>query len=224
MIEIAASVLSADFAELGKQLRDCFASGVSRVHVDVMDGQFVPNLSMGSEVLHAVRRVADENKASVAAHLMIVKPERFLETFVKAGAQRISVHVEGAPLLARTLNRIRELGAEPAVAINPATPLVMLEPVLELVSSVLVMSVDPGFGGQHFSPSSLRKIELLRQLLEQRGLRDVAISVDGGINAENIAAVARAGADCAVIGSGIFNDRRGVAENVAALRQAAQRA
>jgi ribulose-phosphate 3-epimerase len=130
----AASVLSADFAQLGDQLRECFASGISHVHVDVMDGQFVPNLSMGPAVLRAVRRVADEGKASVAVHLMIVQPERFLETFVEAGAQRVTVHVENAPLLARTLRHIRELGAEAGVAINPATPLVMLEPILELAA------------------------------------------------------------------------------------------
>jgi ribulose-phosphate 3-epimerase len=221
MIEIAASVLSADFSQLGTQLRECFAAGLSRVHVDVMDGQFVPNLSMGPDVLRAVRKVADEAGATVSAHLMIVQPERFIAKFVEAGAHRVSVHVENAPLLARTLNHIHELGAQPSVAINPATPLVMLENVLDLVSSVLVMSVDPGFGGQRFNPSSLSKIERLRKMLDERGRRDVAITVDGGVNTDTIGAISRAGAGCAVSGSGIFNSHGSVAENIAALRAAA---
>lgn len=221
MIELAASVLSADFSQLGKQLREAFDAGVSRVHVDVMDGQFVPNLSMGPEVLRAVRSVADTVGARVGVHLMIVQPERFLKAFVEAGAQRLIVHVENAPLLARTLSHIRELGAEASVAINPATPLVMLEQVLDQVSSVLVMSVDPGFGGQPFNPTILDKISRLRSLLEQRKLAHVAIAVDGGVNTDSIRAVARAGADCAIVGSGIFNAHGSVAQNVAALRRAA---
>jgi ribulose-phosphate 3-epimerase len=221
MIEIAASVLSADFSILGEQLRDCFASGIQLVHVDVMDGQFVPNLSMGPDVLRAVRKVADDSGASVSAHLMIVEPQRFLETFVKAGAHRISVHVEGNPLLARTLDRIVELGAGAGVAINPATPLIALEEVLERVTSILVMSVDPGFGGQRFNPASLDKISRLRRMLDERGRSNVHITVDGGINPDTIAAVARAGADCVVSGSGIFNSHGSVADNVRALRAAA---
>ena len=221
MTEIAASVLSADFGALGAQLEQTFAAGVSRVHVDVMDGQFVPNLSMGPEVLKAVRRTADGHGATVSVHLMIVQPERFIQTFVEAGAHRITVHLENAPTLTRTLTRIKELGAEAAVAINPATPLVMLEEVLPYVSSVLVMSVDPGFGGQRFNPNSLRKIERLRSLLAQTGHGSVAISVDGGINSETIAAVARAGADCVVAGSAIYNTHGSIADNVRALRAAA---
>lgn len=221
MIEIAASVLSADFSILGQQLRDCFSSGVKRVHVDVMDGQFVPNLSMGPDVLRAVRKVADEFGASVSAHLMIVEPQRFLETFVKAGAHRISVHVEGNPLLARTLDRIVELGAGAGVAINPATPLVMLEEVLDHISSVLMMSVDPGFGGQRFNPASLDKIGRLRRMLNDHGRSKVHITVDGGINPDTIAAVARAGADCVVVGSGVFNSHGSVADNIRALSAAA---
>jgi len=221
MIELAASVLSADFAELGNQLREVFDAGVSKVHVDVMDGQFVPNLSMGPEVLRAVRSVAKTAGATVAVHLMIVQPERFLKEFVDAGAERLIVHVENAPLLARTLSHILELGAQASVAINPATPLVMLEQVLDQVSSVLVMSVDPGFGGQRFNPTILDKIARLRSLLEQRKLAHVKIAVDGGVNTDTIRAVARAGADCAIVGSGIFNSHGSVSQNVAALRRAA---
>jgi ribulose-phosphate 3-epimerase len=152
---------------------------------------------------------------------MIVQPERFIQTFVEAGAQRVTVHLENAPTLTRTLNRIKELGAEASVAINPATPLVMLEEVLPHVSSVLVMSVDPGFGGQRFNPHSLRKIERLRTMLVQAGLSGVAISVDGGINTETIGAVSRAGADCVVAGSAIYNNHGSIAHNVRALRDAA---
>lgn len=221
MIELCASVLSADFSRLGDQLREAFAAGVRRVHVDVMDGQFVPNLSMGPEVLRAVRRVSDEAGAKVAVHLMIVQPERFLEAFIEAGAQRVIVHLENAPHLTRTLARIRELGAEASVALNPATPVGMLEEVVSHVSSVLVMSVDPGFGGQRFHPDSARKIERLRRLLDERGLSRVGISVDGGVNAATIGIVARAGASCAVAGSAIFNDHASIADNVQALATAA---
>lgn len=221
MTELAASVLSADFGALGAQLEETFAAGVSRVHVDVMDGQFVPNLSMGPEVLRAVRKAADRHGATVSVHLMIVQPERFIQTFVEAGAQRITVHLENAAALTRTLARIKELGAEPSVAINPATPLVMLEEVIGHVSSVLVMSVDPGFGGQRFHPQSLSKIARLRSMLARADLNGVAISVDGGINTETIGPVARAGADCVVAGSAIYNTRGSIADNVRALRAAA---
>jgi ribulose-phosphate 3-epimerase len=222
--ELAASVLAADFGRLAADLRETFEAGVTRVHVDVMDGQFVPNLSMGPEVLRAVRKAADQHGASVSVHLMIVQPERFIQAFVEAGAQRITVHLENAPALTRTLTRIKELGAEASVAINPATPLVMLEEVIGHVSSVLVMSVDPGFGGQRFNPQSLRKIARLRSMLAQANLSSVAISVDGGINTETIGPVAQAGADCVVAGSAIYNPRGSIAENVRALRAAASAA
>lgn len=221
MIELAASVLAADFTRLGADLREAFAAGVRGVHVDVMDGQFVPNLSMGPEVLRAVRRVSDEAAAKIAVHLMIVQPERFVQTFVEAGAERVVVHLEQAHQLTRTLARIRELGAEPSVAINPATPLVLLEEVLEQVCSVLVMSVDPGFGGQRFNPNSINKIVRLRRMIDDAKL-NVAIAVDGGINTETIASVAEAGADYAIAGSAIFNSHGSIADNVRALGEAAR--
>jgi ribulose-phosphate 3-epimerase len=227
VIELAASVLAADFSQLGAQLREAFDAGVRRVHVDVMDGQFVPNLSMGPEVVRAVRKVSDEVGAKVAVHLMIVQPERFIGAFVEAGAQRLVVHLENAPALTRTLQRIREAGAEASVAINPATPLSMLEELIEHVSSVLVMTVDPGFGGQRFLSQSLSKIERLRHLLDGAGQKRVKIAVDGGINTETIGAVARAGADYAVAGSAIFSAHgssaagNSIAANVRALEHAA---
>ncbi len=220
MIDLAASILSADFTQLGSQLHEACAAGVCRVHVDVMDRQFVPNLSMGPEVVRAVRSVVEGRGTELAVHLMIVQPERFLEAFAEAGADTLIVHVENAPLLLRTLQRIRELGLKAAVALNPATPLSSLEEVLPEVAWVLVMSVDPGFGGQAFQPSALGKIERLRRILRERGLEAVGIAVDGGINASTIAAVARAGASSAIAGSAIFNTHASVADNVSALRAA----
>lgn len=192
-----------------------------QARVDVMDGQFVPNLSMGPEVLRAVRRVSDEVGAKVTVHLMIVQPERFLEAFVEAGAHRLVVHLEHTHLLMRTLERIRELGAEAAVAINPATPLSLLEEVLPHVSSVLVMSVDPGFGGQTFQPRSVEKIARLRRMLDEAQLSHVRIAVDGGINTGTIGAVAGAGAQVAIAGSAIFGGHAPIGENVRALARAA---
>ncbi|MEO8261531.1 MAG: ribulose-phosphate 3-epimerase [Pseudolysinimonas sp.] len=223
MIEIAASILSADFTQLGAQLREAFTAGVARVHVDVMDGQFVPNLSMGPEVLAAVRSTADAFGATVTAHLMIVQPERFVSTFVEAGAHRIIVHVESALHLLSTLQRIRQLGAAPAVAIDPSTSLVMLDEILAEVDLVLVMGVEPGFGGQRLHPASLEKIGRLKQMLAERRLERVEIAVDGGVHVETIGAVAKAGVNYAVVGSALFNSHSSVTENLRALREAASR-
>lgn len=224
MIEIAASILAADFTQLGAQLREAFTAGVSRVHVDVMDGQFVPNLSMGPEVLAAVRSTADAFGATVAAHLMIVQPERFVSTFIEAGAHRIIVHVESALHLVSTLQRIRQLGAAPAVAIDPSTSLVMLDEILAEVDLVLVMGVEPGFGGQRLHPASLEKIGRLRHMLAERSLEKVEIAVDGGVHVETIAAVAEAGVNYVVVGSALFNAHASVTENLRALRKAAGQA
>ena len=217
MIEIAASILSADFNQLGAQLREAFAAGVSRVHVDVMDGQFVPNLSMGPEVLKAVRSTADLVGATVTAHLMIVQPERFLAMFVDNGAHRIIVHIESAPHLSSTLQRIRELGAGPAVAVNPSTPLVLLEEILAEVDLVLLMGVEPGFGGQRFQTATLQRIVEVKRMLAARSLDGIEIAVDGGVHADTIAAVAQAGASYVVVGSALFNSQASVTENAAEL-------
>ena len=220
MIEIAASILSADFKRLGDQLSEAFSAGISMVHVDVMDGQFVQNLSMGPEVLKAVRSCADAVGAIVTVHLMIVQPERFVGTFIDSGAHRVIVHVECGQRLCSTLQRIRELGATPAVAINPTTPLVMLEELLAEVALIMIMGVEPGFGGQRFRPATLERIVRVKHMLATRGLHAVEIAVDGGINADTIAAVAEAGASYMVVGSALFNSRASVAENLRALHDA----
>jgi ribulose-phosphate 3-epimerase len=221
VIEIAPSILSADILRLGEQVLAALEAGARRIHVDVMDGQFVPNLSMGPQVVRAVRPLADRFAATVHVHLMITDPDRYLVEFARAGAHGMSVHVEACPHLHRTVQSIRDLGARPGVALNPATPLMMLEDILPEVDLVLVMSVEPGFGGQEFIPSSLERITRLREMLLRRGLGRVRIAVDGGVHLQTIAAIARAGAAIAVAGSAVFGEGGSVAHNLEALRQAA---
>jgi ribulose-phosphate 3-epimerase len=221
MIDIAPSILAADFTRLGEQLSDALARGVKRIHVDVMDGRFVPNISMGPFVVKWIKPVVAKAGAIIESHLMIVEPEKYIDDFVKAGSDLVIVHQETCPHLNRTLQQIREAGAKVGVAINPATPLVMLEDVLGMVDQVLVMTVNPGFGGQEFIPEMLDKISRLKQMLSQRKLSHVHIEVDGGIHTATIAAAQNAGATVAVIGTGVFNNHAGVAENIAALRKAA---
>src|SRR5262245_2596281 len=207
MIQIAPSILSADFSRLGEQVREALTTGVKRIHVDVMDGMFVPNISMGQHVVQCLRPLVQSFGALGEVHLMIVQPERYLADFANAGADLLIVHVETCPHLHRTLQGIRELGVRPGVTLNPATPLVTLEEILAEVDQVLVMTVNPGFGGQHFIQGSLEKIARLRTMLAQRSLNNVAIEVDGGINPDTIAAVARAGATIAVAGTAVFNSQ-----------------
>jgi ribulose-phosphate 3-epimerase len=221
MIDIAPSILAADFTRLGQQVSDALARGVKRIHVDVMDGRFVPNISMGPFVVKWIKPVVAKAGAIIESHLMIVEPEKYIDDFVKAGSDLVIVHQETCPHLNRTLQQIREAGAKVGVAINPATPLVMLEDVLGMVDQVLVMTVNPGFGGQEFIPEMLDKISRLKQMLSQCKLSHVHIEVDGGIHTATIAAAQNAGATVAVIGTGVFNNHAGVAENIAALRKAA---
>jgi len=217
-IQIAPSVLSADFARLGEQVREAEGAGADVIHIDVMDGHFVPNITVGPLVVRALRRVT---RLPLHVHLMIEKPERYIDEFARSGADLIVVHVETCPHLHRTLGQIRQTGAQPGVTLNPATPLVLLDEVIDQVELVLVMSVNPGFGGQQLIPASLQRISRLRRTVEERGLR-CRIEVDGGINVDTVAAVVGAGADVLVVGSAIFDDPEGVGAAMRRLRRALQ--
>jgi ribulose-phosphate 3-epimerase len=200
-MRIAPSILSADFGRLADEVRAIEAAGADFVHVDVMDGHFVPNITIGPPVVEAVRKAT---RLPLDVHLMISDPDRYLDAFAHAGADLISVHVETCPHLHRTIQHIRSLGKRPAAVCNPHTPLDPLRYVLADLDMVLLMTVNPGFGGQSFIAEVLPKVRELRQLADQRGLRDLHIEVDGGIKIDTIARVAQAGADVFVSGSGVF--------------------
>lgn len=200
MIEIAPSILSADFAHLAEQIQAVERAGASLLHVDVMDGRFVPNITIGLPVVKAISRAT---RLPIDAHLMIVEPGQYAEQFVKAGAQMVSIHIEADNHAHRTLSAIRAAGGQAGIAINPATSLSAIEEVLKFADYVLLMSVNPGFGGQKFIPESLEKLRRLRRMIDERGLK-TRIEIDGGIDADNIAEVAAAGAEIIVSGSAIF--------------------
>lgn len=200
MIELAPSILSADFARLGAEAQAAVEGGATVLHVDIMDGHFVPNLTIGPPVVASLRKVC---RVPFDCHLMIERPDEFIPGFAEAGANWISVHQEACVHLDRTLHLIASHGCKPGVVINPATPVQTLDEVLPLVHHVLVMSVNPGFGGQSFIPSSLKKIALLSQIRESRGL-NFRIEVDGGVNQDTVASVVQAGAQILVAGSAIF--------------------
>lgn len=214
MIEIEASILSADFARLGEEAREAEVAGVDGLAVDVMDGHFVPNITFGPGAVRALRPLVS---VVLDVHLMIIEPERYLGAFAEAGADRLIVHQEACLHLHRVLQSIRELGIEAGVAINPETPVDVLEEVLDLTDLIQVMTVNPGFGGQLFIHSQLDRIRRLRRVLEERGL-DIPIAVDGGIDTTTAPLVVSAGATVLVAGSSIYNSRGSVAEKVAALR------
>lgn len=216
-IEIAPSVLPADFARLGQEVAALESAGVDRIQWDVMDGRFVPNLTIGPMVVEAAAKVA---KRPLDVHLMIVEPEKLIPAFVDAGAHILTVHAEACTHLHRTIQQIRKLGARPAVALNPATPPSAVEYVLEEVDMVLVMSVNPGFGGQRFIPTSSGKVAQLRDLIQERHLWGVEIEVDGGVTPETAPELVAAGATVLVAGAAIFNQERSVQENLSALRAA----
>jgi len=201
MVEIAPSILSADFARLAEEIQAVERAGASLLHVDVMDGRFVPNITIGLPVVKAISRAT---RLPLDAHLMIVEPGRYAEQFVAAGAQMVSVHIEADPHAHRTLSAIRAAGAKAGIAINPATSLSAVEEVLKFADYVLLMSVNPGFSGQKFIPESLDKLRRLRRMIDERGLH-TRIEIDGGIDSENIAEIAAAGAEIIVSGSAIFS-------------------
>ena len=212
--EISASILSADFTRLGAHVKEAEAAGVERFHVDVMDGRFVPNITFGPLMVDAVRRIT---KATVEAHLMIVEPERYIPEFAKAGADNIQVHQETCPHLHRTVQQIRQLGKKATVVLNPATPVATLEDILADVDQILIMTVNPGFGGQKFIENVLPKIARLRQTIDERGLV-CTIEVDGGVGPSNAFKVVKAGARVLVAGASVFGAAEGVAEAVRRLR------
>jgi ribulose-phosphate 3-epimerase len=201
-VKVAPSILSADFGRLAEEVRAVEAAGADYIHVDVMDGRFVPNITIGPVVVEAVRKAT---KLPLDVHLMIVEPEKYIDDFVKAGASIVTVHVEACPHLNRTLHQIRDAGAKPSVVLNPSTSLSAIEEVLPFVDQVLVMSVNPGFGGQSFISTSVDKVRRLKQQLDARKLGNVDIEVDGGINAETAKLVVAAGATVLVAGSSVFH-------------------
>jgi len=216
MVEIAPSILSADFARLGEEIAAVKRGGATVLHVDVMDGHFVPNITVGMPVVKSIRQATE---LPIDAHLMITDPGVYAEQFVDAGASMVSVHVEIDPQLHRTLMCIKQKGALAGVAVNPATPLVLLEEALPFADYILIMSVNPGFGGQKFIQTSLDKVRRLRRMIDERGLQ-TRIEIDGGIDRHNIAEIAAAGAEIIVSGSAVFNESD-PAEAVRNLREAA---
>jgi ribulose-phosphate 3-epimerase len=215
-IKLAPSILSANFARLGAQVREAEAAGADWLHVDVMDGHFVPNITIGPLVVAAIRPLT---ALPLDVHLMIEHPERYLADFARAGANVITVHVETCPHLHRTIQMIKELDVKAGVTLNPGTPLHTLEEVLPMVDLVLVMSVNPGFGGQSYIPASSAKIRRLRSMLETAGSR-AELEVDGGVKASNAADIVAAGASILVAGSAVFNEEASIEQNITRIRRA----
>ena len=214
--KIAASILSADFSRLGEQVAEAAMGGADYIHIDVMDGRFVPNLTMGPAVVRSIRRWTD---IPFDVHMMVEAPERFVRDFVEAGGSIITVHAEACTHLHRVVQQIRESGARAGVAINPATPLSAVEAVLPDLDQLLVMTVNPGFGGQAFIATMVDKIERARAMLDKGGPA-VDLEVDGGINVDTAAAAVKAGATLLVAGSALYNDKMSVAEAIQCLRGA----
>jgi ribulose-phosphate 3-epimerase len=215
MIKLAPSILSADFGRLGEQIDEAVRAGADYIHVDVMDGHFVPNISIGAPVVASIRRATS---LPLDVHLMIEHPERYISQFAETGADIITVHVEASPHLHATIRLIKELGARAGVSLNPPTPIGTVEEFLPHVDLVLVMSVDPGFGGQPFIPETLLRIADLRKLLDDRGLH-AELEVDGGINADNAPDIVKAGADVLVAGNSIFRAEEGISGAMQRLRE-----
>jgi ribulose-phosphate 3-epimerase len=216
MIKLAPSILSADFARLGEQIAEVARAGADYIHVDVMDGHFVPNITIGAPVVASIRPVTS---LPLDVHLMIEHPERYISEFVHAGADIITVHVEASPHLHATIRLIKELGVKVGVSINPPTPIGAVEEFLSHVDLVLIMSVNPGFGGQAFIPETLPKIASMRKMLDDRKL-SAELEVDGGITADNAPDIVKAGADVLVAGNSVFRAKEGVSRALRRLREA----
>lgn len=216
MVEIVPSILSADFTRLGEQVRAVDEAGARRIQIDVMDGHFVPNITMGPMVVEAVRSVTS---SVLEAHLMITNPQEYIETFAKAGADVIIVHQEVCPHLHRVLKQIKDTGKQTGVAINPSTPVFLLKDMLPFIDLLLVMTINPGFGGQDFIPETLPKIAEARRMVQERGL-NIDIEVDGGVHAGTIPQIVRAGANLLVAGSAVYSKTKPVSETMRTLKQA----
>jgi len=216
LIKLAPSILSADFARLGEQVAEATKAGADYVHIDVMDGHFVPNITIGAPVVASLRSWTN---LPLDVHLMIEYPERYIGDFANSGANIITVHVEGCPHIHRTIQLIKELGIEAGVALNPATPLGSVEEIISHVDLILIMSVNPGFGGQVFIPETLGKIARLRKMLDERGL-DVELEVDGGITIDNAPSLVKAGARVLAIGNSIFKAKVGISQALQNIREA----
>lgn len=213
-IKIAPSILSADFSRLGEQVAEAAKGGADAIHIDIMDGNFVPNITMGPMIVDAIRGWTD---LPFDLHMMVDAPERYIDDFASAGADIITVHAEACRHLHRTVHQIIEAGKKPSVALSPATPVAAIEEVLDDLDQALVMTVNPGFGGQAFIESMLCKVSRVRALIDERGL-STDLQVDGGVSASTAASVVKAGANVLVAGSAVYNDRMSVAEGIAAIR------
>ena len=216
MIKLAPSILSADFARLGEQVAEAARAGADYIHVDVMDGHFVPNITIGAPVVAAIRPLTS---LPLDVHLMIEHPERYISEFVHAGADIITVHVEASPHLQSTIELIKKLGVKAGVSLNPPTPLSAVDEFIHHVDLVLIMSVNPGFGGQSFIPETLPRIENMRKILDARGL-SAELEVDGGINADNAPDIVKAGANVLVAGNSVFRAEDGISRALQRLREA----